>query len=395
MAYSSSPNLITAWLSGPIAEAFLHGPGFRWAFATFSLATPLVTLPLYALFVQNHHEAKRRGLMSQNRMGRTVWQSLLHHAVDFDLVGAALLSLGMALFLLPFNIYPRQELGFYSPLVIALLIGGIVLLLFFAAWESCYAPVRFIPYHLLMDGTVLGSCIMACLTFASFYIWDAYFGSFLQVVNGLSVSQASYVTHIYGVGACFWALVVGLIIRRTGRFRGLALYFGMPLLIIGVCLMIRFRQPNANVGWLVLCQVLIAIAGGTLVICQQTAIMAAASHQYVAVLLAVDAMFAALGAAIGLTAAAAIWQSVFLTKLRVHLPSSELKNLDRIYGQLDVQLSYPIGSPGRIAIQRAYGDGQKTMLLWGAGLLVPAVLSVAAWRDINVKHAQQARGNVV
>ncbi|UNI16182.1 MFS siderochrome iron transporter 1 [Purpureocillium takamizusanense] len=395
-AFSSSPYMVTAWLSGPISEAFLNGPGFRWGFATFAVVTPVVALPLYFLFMHNYHKAKRRGLIPERKHGQGPTQTFVHYAQEFDLVGVLLLSIGLALFLLPFNIYSRQELGWRSPMIVSFLVTGIVLLVLFALWEWRCAPVKFIPYSLLMDRTVFGACILACVSFTSYYIWDSYFNSFLQVVNGLSVTQASYVGQVYSVGTCLWALVVGLLIRKTGRFKWLALYVGVPLLIVGVGLMIRFRQPNVHVGWLVMCQALIAVAGGTIVICEQTAVMAAAaSHQFVAVVLAVESMFAALGAAIGLTVAAAIWQAVFPRKLREYLPASELGNLDKIYGRLDVQLSYPVGSPARIAIQRAYGDGQRMMLLGGTSVLIIALVAVAMWRDINVKSMKQVRGNVI
>ncbi|KND92515.1 Siderophore iron transporter mirB [Tolypocladium ophioglossoides CBS 100239] len=395
LAFSGSPYIITAWLSGPISEAFLNGPGFRWGFGTFAVVTPVVTLPLYVLFMQNYYKARRRGLISSRKGGRTVAQSLVHYGREFDIVGVLLISAGLALFLMPFNIYSRQELGWASPLIIGLLVSCLLLMALCTVWERHYAPVQFIPYALLMDRTVFGACTLAAVTFVSFYIWDAYFPSFLQVVNGLSVTQASYVSQIYSVGCCFWALIVGLLIRKTGRFKWLALSFGVPLLIVGVGLMIRFRQPNVNIAYIIMCQIFIAVAGGTIGICEQTAVMAAASHQYVAVVLAVEAMFAAISAAIGLTVAAGIWQAVFPQKLREYLPAEDLKNLDKIYGRLDVQLSYPIGSPARIAIQRAYGDGQKMMLVWGTSVLIIAVVATAAWRDINVKHIKQVRGNVI
>lgn len=394
-AYASSPYIITTWLSGPISEAFLKGPGFRWGFGTFAIITPIATLPLFFLFVDNYLKAKRRGLIRIQSSRRTLGQSLLHYSREFDVIGLFFLSAGLALFLLPFNIYSRQELGWRSPIVICFLVFGLLLMLAFVVWERFFAPVKFIPYSLLMDRTVLGACVLSAVTFISFYIWDSYFSSFLQVVNGLTVTQASYVSQIYSIGSCFWAIIVGLLIRTTGRFKWLALYFGVPLTVLGVGLMIRFRQPDVNVGYIIMCQIFIAIAGGTIVICEQTAAMAATSHQYVAVVLAIEAMFAAIGGAIGLTVAAAIWQAVFPKKLAEYLPASEMKNLDQIYGRLDVQLSYPLGSATRIAIQKAYGDGQKMMLIGSTAVLAIAFISTAVWRDINVKNIKQVKGNVL
>lgn len=394
-AYSNSPYIITTWLSGPIADRFLKGPGFRWGFGAFAIITPCITMPLFVLFVQNYNKAKKAGLITPRKSDRTFWQSVIHYGKEFDVIGLVLVSGGLALFLVPFNIYTRQPDGWHSPLIICLLVFGIVLLIAFAIWEKFFAPVKFIPYSLLTDRTVLGACILASVSFISFYIWDSYFLSFLQVVNGLTITESSYVGNIYSIGSCFWAIIVGLLIRKTGRFKWLALYFGVPVTMLGVGLMIKFRQPDVNIGYIIMCQIFIAFAGGTIVITEQTAVMAAASHQYVAVVLAVEAMFSAIGGAIGLTVSAAIWQSVFPDKLKEYLPEESMKNFTDIYEQLNVQLSYPIGSPTRIAIQKAYGDGQRAMLIGGTAVLVVCVAAVAMWRDINVKNIKQVRGNVI
>ncbi|KAK5988672.1 MFS siderochrome iron transporter 1 [Cladobotryum mycophilum] len=393
-AYSSSPYIITTWISGPISEAFLNGPGFRWGFGVFSIITPIVTLPLFFLFMHYNKKAKAMGVIPERKQGRTPTESFIYYFREFDVIGLLLISGGLALFLLPFNIYSYQKEGWKSPMIIGFLVAGVVLLILFGVWERWFAPVTFIPYSLLMDRTIIGANILAATVFISYYIWDSYFVSFLQVVNGLSVTKSSYVAQVYSVGSCFWAIIVGLLIRRTGRFKWLALYFGVPLTILGVGLMIKFRQPDVNIGYVVMCQIFIAFAGGTIVICEQTAVMAATSHQFIAVVLAVEAMASAIGGAIGLTVAAAVWQAVFPKKLREYLPESELPNFHAIYGRLDVQLSYPIGSPARIAIQKAYGDGQRMMLIAATAVLSLAIVGTAMWRDINVKERKQVKGTV-
>jgi MFS family permease len=246
-----------------------------------------------------------------------------------------------------------------------------------------------------MDRTVIGACILAATLFIEFYIWDSYFSSFLQVVNNLSVTKASYVVNIYSIGSCFWALVVGVLIRWTGRFKWLALYLGVPVTILGVGLMIKFRQPDENVGFIVMCQIFIAFAGGTLVICEQIAVMAATSHQYIAVILAVESMFSSIGGAIGATIAGAIWTGTFPKKLAEYLPADAQADLTEIYESLDVQLSYEYGSETRNAIARAYGDSQRYMLISSTAILVVALVAVAVWRDIKVTDFKQTKGRVV
>lgn len=393
-AYSSSPYIVTTWLSGPISQAFLEGPGFRWGFGSFAIITPVITSPLFFLFMYYNKKAKKLGVIRPRESRGNFYETVIHYGREFDIIGLLILSGGLAMFLLPFNIYSYQEDGWKSSLIIGLLVGGVVTLIVFGIWEKFFAPITFIPYSLLMDRTVIGANILAASVFVSFYIWDSYFLSFLQVVNGLDVTESSYVAQIYSVGSCLWAILVGLIIRYTGKFKAVCLYFGVPVTILGVGLMIHFRQPDVNIGYIVMCQIFIAFAGGTIVICEQTAIMAATSHQYVAVVLAIEAMASSIGGAIGLTVSAAVWQAVFPKKLAAYLPESEQGNLTTIYGSLDAQLSYPMGSPARIAIQKAYGDSQKMMLIAATAVLSLAVVGTAMWRDIDVRKHKQVKGTV-
>ncbi|KAI4289414.1 MAG: hypothetical protein L6R35_001319 [Caloplaca aegaea] len=394
-AFASSPNLITTWLAGPISSAYLKGPGWRWCFGTFTILVPAITFPLFGLLVHNYTKAKKQGLIPQRSSPRTPWRSVLHYGREFDAVGLLLLSAGVALFLLPFNLYTLQARTWRSPLIICFLVFGVLLLLLFFVWERFLAPVTFIPYALLLDRTVFGACILSTTLFISYFCWSSYFASFLQVVNNLDVTRASYVVQAYTVGSVVASLVVGYLIHRTGRYKPFTLYFGIPVSILGTGLMIHFRQPGRDVGYTVMCQLLISFAAGTIIICDEIAIMAAAaSHQHIAVVLAVLGMFANVGGAIGLTVAAAIWQDILPQKLAEYLPVEELPNLPLIYADITVQLSYPVGTPARTAIQHAYGDAQMMMLVAGTAIWAVGLVAVAVWRDINVIGVKQTKGHV-
>lgn len=393
-AFASSPYMITCWLAGPISSGYLNGPGWRWCFGTFTFLVPAITLPLFGFLLYNYYKAKKQGLVPKRESRGTAWKSFLYYCREFDVVGLILLSGGVALFLLPFNLYTLQAKGWRSPLIICLLVFGIILMIIFAVWEKIFAPVTFIPYSLLLDRTVLGACILSATLFLSYSCWSSYFSSFLQVVNDLSITHASYVVQTYTVGTVLCSIAVGLVIHYTGRYKPVCLYFGIPLSILGLGLMIRFRQPDGYVGYIIMCQVFISFAAGTIIICDEIAILAAASHQHVAVVIAVLGMFSNIGGAIGLTVAAAIWQDVFPKKLVEYLPASELPNLLTIYADITTQLSYPVGSPARIAIQHAYGDAQKSMLIAGTAIWAVGLGAVVMWRDIRVIGIKQTKGHV-
>jgi hypothetical protein len=343
----------------------------------------------------NYRKAEKAGLIPKRESNRTMLESLKYYAIEFDVIGLLLIAGGLALFLLPFSLYSKQADGWRSALVVSMITIGGLMLIAFALYEKYVAPKTFIPWNLLMDRTVMGACILAATLFVEFYIWDSYFSSFLQAVNNLSVTKASYVVNIYSIGSCFWAVVVGFLIRYTGRFKWLALYFGVPMTILGVGLMIKFRQPDENVGFIVMCQIFIAFAGGTLVICEEIAVMAATSHQYIAVVLAIEGMFASVGGAIGATIAGAIWTGIFPVKLKEYLPADAQGNFTKIYGDLATQISYPYGSETRNAIAHAYGDAQRYMLIASTAILILALGSVAVWRDIKVRDFKQTKGNVI
>ncbi|GJD02080.1 siderophore iron transporter mirB [Colletotrichum higginsianum] len=386
LAFALSPNIITAWLGGPIGKSILVGPGLAWGFGIFSIVIPVVTMPLFGIFVYSYYQAKKQDL---------VVEIIRHNFVQFDVVGLFLVTAGFALFLLPFNLYQRQPELWRSPKIIAMITIGGSLLVAFALWERFFAPVKYLPWGLLTNRTILGACALATVIFISHNLRDSYYISFLQVVDDLDLTTATYITNIYSVGSCIWCIPVGIAIRLSGRFRWLAWYFGVPLTILGVGLMIHFEQPGISIGYIVMCQIMIAFAGGTLAICEEMAVMAVVGHQYLAVVLAIGGMFASIGGAIGATVAAAIWQDIFPKRLMKYLPAETKGNFTAIYGALEVQRSYPVGSATRDAIVRAYGDTQKTMLIASTAVLALAIACVGVWKDLRVKDFKQTKGNVV
>jgi MFS family permease len=391
----ASPNIATSWLRGPIATAFLHGPCWRWAYGAFSIITPVIAAPLLLVFVHNYRKAKAAGLIRVEKSNRSLLQSFTYYAVQLDILGIVLVSAGLALFLLAFGLDSYQPKGWQSPSIICMFTFGVLLTISFVLYEKYLAPVTFVPHRLLSDRTVIGAFSMATSLFTCYFVWESYFGSFLQVVSGLSIINTSYFFSIFSVGAPVVSLVAGLLIGHTGRFKWLALYFACPLIILGSGLMILFRRPGIKIGYIIMCQVFMAIAGGALSITGNVAVMAAVSHQHVAVILAMFGMFSYIGAAVGSTIAAAIRTSVFPEALLRFLPEEYKKDYRSIYASLTKQLSYPTGTPARYGIQLAYAESQKYMLIAATALQLVSLLGVLAWRDITVKDIKQVKGLVL
>lgn len=376
----------------------LDGPGWRWAFGVFSILHPVINTPLIAMLLWFQHKANKMGLVPVRTTRRTVWQSIKYYVVEFDVLGLFLVIAGFAIFLLPFNIYayqgPTLAEQWSSPLVISMIIIGLFTIFAFAIWEWKFAPVQVIPFHLLKDRTILGACFVAAILFVEFYIWNSFFSSFLQVVPNLDLARAGYVQNIYSMGSCFWSFVSGLIIRYYGDTKYQCLFFGMPLTLLGVALMIVFRQPDINIGYIVMCQIFIAFGGGTLVIGQQVIAMAATTHQYIAIVLAILAVFNAIGGGIGSTIASAVWTGTFYNDLARLLPPETIANATAIGASLETQLLYPVGDPTRVAIQMAYGNSQRYMLITATAITCLGFPAVLMWRAIDARERKQVKGRV-
>jgi hypothetical protein len=274
-----------------------------------------------------------------------------------------------------------------------MLVVGFVLLIIFGLHERFTAQRPFLPFELLTSRSIIGACLLSFTYQISYYAWNSYFTSFLQVVSNLTIAEAGYVSSTFDVLSGFLLLFCGFIISKTGYFRWL-LFIAVPFYLLGQGLMIHFRQPNTSVGYLVMCQIFIAIGGSVIILCEQIAVMAAAEHQHVASVLALLNIFGWLGGAVGNTISGAIWTNSFPQALARLLPEEELVNLDDIYGSLDVQLSYERGSVTRIAIEEAYGVAQKRMLIAGTCIMALTLVWIVLIKNYNVSKMHQTKGRV-
>lgn len=415
-AFTSSPYIITAFAGSKASEGFYYNISWRWGFGCFAIVFPIVAVPLFGILKVSVHKAKKLGTYVPRDSGRNVFQSIWHYIVDFDgklstytvshpcsirtrpnkpttALGVVLFSVGLVLFLLPFDISSTAPNGWATGYIIAMLVVGFVLLVSFGLYEKFLAPTPLLNFTFLTDRTVVGACLLDATYQVAYYCWDNYFTSYLQVVNDVTLAEAGYINNTFNVVSGVLLLLVGYLMRRTGRFKWL-LYIAVPLYILAQGLMIYFRRPNQSVGYQVMCQIFISIGGSVFIIVQQVAVLAAVDHRHVAAALALLSVVGTIGGAIGATVSGAIWTNTFPVALERYLPADAMENFDMIYEDLDTQLSYPVGSETRLAIQQAYGYAQTRMLAAGTGVM--ALCFVWTWmiKNINLTKVAQVKGTV-
>ncbi|KAJ6180687.1 Major facilitator superfamily domain general substrate transporter [Penicillium mononematosum] len=394
-AFASTPFICTSF-TGPLAAThFLKTSSWRWAYGSFAIIMPFVFLPLAAVFKFYENKARKMGVLQRPVSGRTTMQSIVHYLHEFDIIGAFILMAAFILFLLPFSLanYGRaqySEAAFIAPLVI-----GFFLFFVFAAWEKLFARTHFIPYQLFKDRTVFGACCLSAILYFSFYSWDLYYYYFVMVVYDLDVTMTGYMTAIYTVGSCFWSPIFGLWIRYVKEFKYSCLFFALPLMTLGAGLMIHFRGSDSDIGYVIMCQIFIAFAGGMMVIGEQMAVMCASDREGIPMMISLVSLFSNLGGAIGYAVSAAIYANTFPQGLREALPESAKDQWAAIYaGGYVAQMKYLPGTEERDAINFAYGYSQKYGCIAATAILVLAVPCIGMWRHYRVDK-EQNKGTVL
>ncbi|PYH48090.1 putative MFS siderophore iron transporter [Aspergillus saccharolyticus JOP 1030-1] len=382
--FTSSPYIITAFAGAPLSNQF-HETNWRWAYGTVCILLPIVALPLIVTWEMAKRKADQQGrLQYKPRSTRTWWQSIWFYVVEFDVGGIILMIGGLILFLTSFNIAGNTEQEWKSPKIIAMMVVGFCVLVGFVVYERWGAPKPFIPYHLLTNRTVIGACLLSTTYQVSYYCWASYYTSFLQVVYNTSLTQAGYISSIFDLMDPIWLIGCGYLIRLTGRFKWLLLG-AVPLYLLASGLMIYFRTPGHSVGYMCMCQIFLAVGGGTLILIEQVAVLAASSHEEYAGMLALLSTFGNIGGAVGSSVSGAIWTNTLPQKLRAYLPADTVDRWEEIYEDLDVQLSFPVGSETRIAIQNAYASSQRNMMIAGTALMGLSIVWVLMIKNIKIK----------
>lgn len=180
-------------------------------------------------------------------------------------------------------------------------------------------------------------------------------------------------------------------IRYTGRYKYVS-FAGIPFVTLGTVLLIHFRRPGAEVGYLVMCQLFNGFGTGIWSLTGQLAVMAAVNHQEVAVAYALWSMFGSIGSGLGSAIAGAIWTNVFPGKLYQELPDDQKNMTSLVYGSIEEQKAFPMGSPIRVATIDAYAHVQRLMVIAGAAFIPLLLICLIMWRNIDVRKRQQESG---
>ncbi|KAF1845005.1 siderophore iron transporter-like protein mirB [Cucurbitaria berberidis CBS 394.84] len=388
---NGTPRIASTFAGPAIGDLFINHGNWRWAFGAFIIIFIGCCLPAMGVMVYMYRKAKRAGVIHKQRSNRTVLQSVWFYFVQFDITGILLIMFAFCLFLLPFSLVSYAPKGWKTGYIIAMIVLGILLFPVFAIWEAKFAPVQFLPWKYLRNGTIVGSCLLYGVMFVSIFCWNAYFNSYLQVVHRQSITHAGYILNSFSLASSVFSPFVAWFISWSGNFKWTA-YAGVPVTLIGTALLIPFRTPSTAPGVLALTQVLVGLGTGIFSTCAQLAVMVHVTHQEIAAITAIWGLFGSFGSSIGNAIGGAMWNNLLPAELLKRLPEEQKANYRAIFGDIVLQMSFLDGTPERDAIVGAYGSVMRKMVITGAVLVPLCFVSIFLWKNVNVKKLEEEGG---
>ncbi|KAF2679633.1 MFS general substrate transporter [Lentithecium fluviatile CBS 122367] len=369
------PFLWTVWAAPEIDEKILKDTTWRWGYGIWAIILPICFIPLAVSLRMNQKKAKRLGYAFPSPFrGHTLFQVLKSLWFDLDFFGLLLLAAAISLILLPLTLAPNANHEWKNASMISMLVVGGLTLIVFPFWETSkkFAPKAFFPPSLLKSRTVIAGTLIAFFYFMAFYMSVfPYFNSYLLIVQNKSVTTAGNITRVFSFSSTVPSIVVSLVIKYTGHYK-YYVTLGSCIYLMGMGIMFRYRNEDATTATLVGTQIVIGVGGGFLNVPVQLGVQASASHQQVAAVTTVWLTLLEVGGAVGSAISGAIWSTYIPRKLQQYLPEEIAANYTLLYGDITKSsdyITYPAGSPTRIAINRAY---QETMYLLLIGALVAA-----------------------
>lgn len=393
------PFLVTVWVGPEIAQSILKHSTWRWGYALWAIVLPVVFMPLALSLFLNQRRAAKRGMLPPSAFKeKSAWQAVKTLWLELDGFGLILLSAGISLVLLPLTLAQSARDGWRSGHIIAMIVVGVVCLIAFPFWERNpkLAPFPFFPAYAFRDRTIVAGIFIAFFYFMAFYLSVfPYFFSYLQVVQGKSVAAAGHITQTFSFSSTVSSIVVSLLIKYTGHYKYFVT-FGSCLYVLGLGLMVRYRAQGVSTAVLVVCQVVIGIGGGTLNVPVQLAMQACSRHNEVAATTTIFLTFLAIGGAVGAAISGAVWTTMIPRNLEKYLPDEYKGMAKEIYGDFTIATNrFPMGSPERMAINTAYQDTMRTLLIVAVCVSVPLIPLSLMLRNYKLTKEAHNRDQIV
>ncbi|KAL1888444.1 hypothetical protein Sste5346_009561 [Sporothrix stenoceras] len=361
----SLPFIVTVPINGFISTGFYGN--WRWGLGMFAIMIPVLLMPAIITLYTMQRRGKRAGMVTMAdskdvRTGRAessasniqYWAGLLYRGlVDIDIIGLVILGFAFSLILLPITLAADAKNGWHNPSMIAMIVLGFVFLFAFAAFEYYLAPKPLMTRNILKNRAFIAGVIIHTFNQLASAVRNTYFSSYILIIKQWTTYQWTIFLGITTMGLCIVGPFVGLIHRKTHRYKTV-MVAGAAAKVLGYGLLI---QGNGNMtqdtARLVAAQLIFCLSSLN-VVGARVGVQASVPHDDVASLISIITLWSTLGSSVGSAVASAIWTNQMLDQMRVELPGVPESTIKTVYGSIRSLRTYAFDDPIRQGSIRAY-----------------------------------------
>jgi EmrB/QacA subfamily drug resistance transporter len=297
------------------------------------------------------------------------------HTIDY--LGSSLLAGGLAAIVL-YTSLGGTTYSWTSPWMLALIVGGVLLLVAFVYAESRAAePV--LPLELFRNRVFSVTSAMGFIVGLALFGAITYLPLYLQDVKGHSPTSSGLLILPLMVGLLTASIGSGQLITRFGRYKPFPVA-GTAIMVVGLLLLSRLQVDTSTVvtGAYML---VLGFGLGNVIQVLVLAAQNAVDYKYLGVASSGSTLFRQIGGSIGVSVFGAIFANQLAANLVGKLPPSARVPSSAANPAVVKQLPAVLRDPFRIAIT----DALTTVFLVAAGIAVLAFLLTWLLPEVPLK----------
>lgn len=309
----------------------------------------------------------------------------------FTVLGSITLKAAFVLLLLPFTMVDSSNKNYISPIFVIPLVVGVFLLCSYGFWQRYRTQKEQLEIRALKRPEIIGCIVLSFAQYMSWSFWN------LCMIDGLVVHQNTthrktvFVTHVYSISTRVGAVLFGIAVFFTRRFKPICLYLGLPLMILGPELLINVHSTGetSGVGYVTGCCFLYGLASGSIEIASQLAVTVYVERESIPIILFLVDICTNLSGNIRLSVSKKTYKSMFTTALRDALPAGNKTMPESIYRSgIAVQTRFPVGSEIRTAINMAWEVYLQRNYIIATAILVAGFPALIIWKNVYLNQKQ-------